>query len=598
MAANLASRRIQLTIGGMDWSAHLSSMTAGYSSLSIDGAAGIITVSGQITINKNWNNPESLSPRLNPTRWRPGQIISALCRNAADDAWISGWFSQLIILEEPPEPGSSGQLTLSVGCKLTWADLYQLDDDRSGIELGNAENCSTVAARLLEASEVAPANISLNTWPYANDRPFGKVGRSFASQAGELAWSNDGRALYQDVSGVVTDKQVLTLPTVAIATVTLGTDDRLWQPLADPQQPTEVTKCAGIGYVLTADSTPDVVTDEVTADLGDYIPGAVGTGIVHRTTTTRSFSTGDAMTASTKTVRTLVEELPATIFQYPASVSPATSVLTFTDTTEVSTYEIVADPVGRAKLETVVTTKLQRGMSIDPSDVLSNIRTVERTTKDFSYVDEVASTVSTVLEKAEILLDETSNNPWNVRQVESEVNTWVSKGGGVYERKEVRSIARVATSSTIDKTRQNIWAPQVTSRTYTATLSNSPPSTDLYDAAIAEDEKHYIGTATYTHRGGATGRTRERLFTIPFGFSDTQMETMAVLCRDILVGRHLGDEIELVLTDALLTTPPLPEIHVLDDGTTYKYLGDALSVEFLADRMTGHCVGIWLDGGY
>ena len=74
---------------------------------------------------------------------------------------------------------------------------------------------------------------------------------------------------------------------------------------------------------------------------------------------------------------------------------------------------------------------------------------------------------------------------------------------------------------------------------------------------------------------------------------------MAALHRGLLVGRYLGDEIELAINDALLTTPPLPEIRVNDRGLDYRYLGDSLAMEFTRNRATAHCAGIWIAGdGY
>ena len=74
---------------------------------------------------------------------------------------------------------------------------------------------------------------------------------------------------------------------------------------------------------------------------------------------------------------------------------------------------------------------------------------------------------------------------------------------------------------------------------------------------------------------------------------------MAALHRGLLVGRYLGDEIELAINDALLTTPPLPEIRVNDRGLDYRYLGDSLAMEFTRNRATAHCAGVWISGdGY
>ncbi|MEL6250231.1 MAG: hypothetical protein AAFR15_19745, partial [Cyanobacteria bacterium J06627_15] len=231
MVANLVNRRHRVLIGTdqQDWSAYYGAVEVGYSSLD-DG--GLIEITATLTLLNLVGVPESLDPRQNPSRWRPGQPVYLQVRNDADTGWIDPFYARLIITEEPASPADE-RLTLELGCKLFWADLFELDDEQSGVIFGQAETADVIATRLLQASEVAGGDIALSVWPYSIDYPFGKEGGgSFAAQAGELAWSNDARYLYQDAAGQVRDRQLsLTSAGSAIAQVTVGTNEAVWTPL-------------------------------------------------------------------------------------------------------------------------------------------------------------------------------------------------------------------------------------------------------------------------------------------------------------------------------------------------------------------------------
>lgn len=142
-ASDIRSRKLQVFIGSdlQDWSLAYRQFSVNYSSLLDQGTRGLIKVEGDLTL-VSVNPPESMSPRRNPIRWRPGQPVYIQARNDADTAWVDAWFSRLILTKEPAEPTVNGVLTLSLGCKLRWADSFQLDDDQSGVDFGVGQNCN------------------------------------------------------------------------------------------------------------------------------------------------------------------------------------------------------------------------------------------------------------------------------------------------------------------------------------------------------------------------------------------------------------------------------------------------------------------------
>ena len=602
MPAITPSQRLRILIGAdqQDWSDAYTLFEANYESLGDSSDLGLIKVLGTLTISNIYTNPESLNPRVNPTRWRPGTPVYVQARNDADTAWLDTWFSRLRILEEPAAPGL-GSLTVGLGCLLAWSDTFQLDADKSGVSFGTAETTDQIAARLLQASDIPASNISLSTWPYSLAYPFGKDTDSFTGKAGELAYSNDWRYLYQNTAGNITDGQLSLTPSSPIAMATIGQNDIVWEPLPDPQQPPELTKVAGIGYDLSTAENPRVVVVPVEGNFADYDPNAAGQGVIERTTTTDSFNAGDPNTnpvaAPTKTNRVHVFSIEALIFQNPGI---PTQLVEYTDKVTIRTYETgFTNPIKQAKLVSVVETFRQREKSIIADGEFLNMRTLKVRRSDYSYdANDAISRIATAEEEAEIVYDELSANPWNLRPTLAENFRWAEYAPGRYDREDVVSRALITDRSDIDKATQNIWSSRTETIPYDRSEPNTPPATEYFDGGISEAEVHYEGTASFIHPGGPTGRNRERLYTVAFGFSNAQVVGMAIKHRNMLHGRHRADLVRLAINDTLLTTPPLPEIHVTYQEDTFKYLGDSLGVSFEGETATAECHGIWIDGGY
>lgn len=609
MAANYTPRQLEILIGSdnQDWSAHYAQLSIGYQSLQETTGQGLIKITGELTINSGWSTPESVNPRFNASRWRPGQPVTIRARNDSNTGWIDPVFKYLLITAEPDPPSlTGGQLVVELGCKLAWADLFEFEDDQSGVTFGVAENCSAIASRLLQASEVAASEISLTAWPYSIDCPFGKDtqaiqnAQSFAAKAGELAWSNDARLLYQNPTGQIVDMQLNFTVGTPAASVAVGANDGQWEPVGESQQPTEVTRCAGKGFITQINYDPSPPPDETIGDLSDVVPGAPGNGIIQRTTYSNSVNGGDPggspAAPPTKVSTRQLEQRQAAVFQNP---SAQLQLIVSETETETETYEGGLADATQARLLTTVTRLEVREGSRDPSGVQLQSRDVYRRTVTNTYdANDVVALLTDIEEEAEIVHDPDSQNKWTLRPVRSYSAEMLEISPGVYSKKELFGEARIIYDSAVDKSQQNIWAFRYRSQHTKAADSPSPPPTVRFDNGLSKVEKHYSGEADYTHRGGATGRTRNRSVEVPFGFSDTQMTTMAEKCRDLFVGRWLGDAIQLELTDALLTLPPLPQVSVLHNSSTFVYLADSLSFEFTERQASAACSGIWISGGY
>ncbi len=609
MVAIATPRRLRVLIGSdqQDWSNQLRSLSAQFDSLPDNGEA-LVTISSTIVLDATYTVPESINSRDNPARWRRGNPVYVQVRNDADDAWIDPFFARLIIQREP-DPPVDRQITLDLGCKLAWADLFEFEGEQTGTVFGSSEACNLPAARLLEASQVSAGDISLNTWPYQIAYPSGKNTQSFAGQAGQLAWSNDARYLYQGSNGQIVDGQLTFTPQAAIATMTIGTNDIAWEPSPSAEQPAEETKAAASGFDITDtnDATPEVI--EVTGDFNDYDPSAFGTGVIYRHTVTTVNSDGDSVgppiTSPTSSVTTLIEDLEINIFQDPGI---NTQLVQHTNETIAKTYESgLSEPIGQAKLISVIETRQQQEKSIVADGVFGNMQTIYRKTTTFTYTDEVVTQVTESIEEAEIVYNPLSALPWQLRESRLTQTDFISIAPGAYKIRERVGIARIASKSTVNENISNPWALTFRTKTIPASDRNRPPQTEFYDGGLKSNLRHYEAIASYTPRGGSTGRNLKRLYEVPFGFSNAQMTIMASIYRDLTVGRHLGDLIELPSTDALVTSGPLPTVQVIDLTGVYTYLADSLTFDWASEagafgfpRITESmaCSGIWVSGGY
>ena len=598
MIAKASARSLQILIGPdqQDWTAYYGTFSVGYTSLGDESDPGKVPIQAELEIKPAYNLPESIDPLLNPTRWRVGQDVQIRPRNDANTAWLTVPWTHLKIVANPSRPGR-GSLILELGCKVLWANQSKFDDDRSGIIYGQAETSDVVGTRLLLASDVDAADINLGTWPYSVDRPIGKRGEnSYLNQLANLAYANDWRYLHQNSSGQITAAEFSLASTGAISTVTRGQNDLVYEPNPDPERSAEMTKVAGLGYELGTIESPSVDIQDETINFNDLSPNSFGEGIAIRTITTQSFTTG---AKPTRTTRVQIFQAEALMFQNPVIPS---QLRQFSDETETEYYEAGKQDPATARLTQRIRTKLQNGRTLDPSDEIFNMREIEREQEDITYGSgEPMERYQLTATQAAIVLDENAEDPWERITVEDLDFAWSEHATGKFDRTDKAKKPLIRIRSNINRELANPDALLTKTRKYNRSQPNKPFDTQYFDAGIDESETEFTGTANYIPPGGPSGYEKERLYTVANGmaFSDAQMEILAAKHRDLAIGRERGYAIELAINDALLQSPPLPEIDVMDvDGRTYTYKGDALTFEFLQTRATAGCSGIWIDGGY
>lgn len=602
MPALIQSRRLRVFIGSdqQDWSASAGEFLPQWDSLS---ESGLVTVSATLQIIKVSTNPESIDPRINPARWRPGQPVRVEVTNSAG-TYVVHPMGRLFILEEPDFPDPEAGIELQLGCRLAWHNTFEYDDEKTGITSGAATNSATVASNLLQANEIGAGNISLSNWPYALTVPDGKgPGGSFIQQAGELAYSNNYRYLYQNTSGTIVAGALdlsIGSPTV---TVTLGSNDVAYQSVKVEGSPPDQIKVAGTGTATSSVQNPIVDVVIVEGDRSPYEYGNIscpGSGIIGRTTTTVGWSTANNTVYH---VTTTQEAAPPTAVAKDVTETEGMSPCSPRNwkTTKVERrYDLTRE--GRLT-EEVQEIRQDRYTYFAGDKSNSTVHElVSRATTTYSYADgEVINRIERVEEQIQYLIDESTveasgifggaRPDTSMTEVKREIETWTKVGDNTWKKSKVEKYPRKFKDNNPDTgAGASITAG---SSTTTSTGENQPPRAELWDGGIITEDVEYQATANYTQPGGSTGRTRKRLFTLPYGFSQSQCQAMALLQIKLIAGRHRAVAVEMPVTDALLSAPPLFAFNIVHpDGAIYHYRADGVTWEHTADTCKVACSGI------
>lgn len=595
--ANLTARKLRVLIGEdeQDWSLAVAAFGVGWDRL---GESGLVSSRGEMEILPVLVAPESIDPAENPARWRPGTPVRVQVPNQAGN-WVDHPQGRLFILEEPDLPEQQGSITVQLGCRLAWHDSFEFDDDQTGISVGTATNCATVAQRLLEANEIPSAAIDLDPWPYDLAIPDGKgPNGSFVQQAGGLAYSNDWRYLWQRPDGVVS-ASTLTLsiepPTV---TLTLGQDDVLYRRTKLDSTPVDCVKVAGVGVVVGEGQNPSVEISEVEGDRELFSEGGrtcEGVGVIARSTTTVWWAGNniDGWHHYTK----ITEEAPRSAVAYaPGVISQPCSLTAWKET-------LVERRYGPDKrLLDVTTTEQQRAFTLCQTladrGLLVWYTTRETVETPYTNDRETIERIVVTERVALVTLDpnasgrrNTATDPARLVDAKQTTTQWTQLSATTWRKSESALIPKALTNSSPDSSPTAFIG--TTSSSTSSNGQNQPPACEFWDGGFIEQETEHQATATYTLPGGGTGRTRKALYTVPYGFSQSQCEAIALKHIGLMAGRHRAALIELPITDALLSAPPLfPCDVVMPSGEIRHYRIDGLAWEHTADQSKAIGTGI------
>jgi hypothetical protein len=264
---------------------------------------GLMPVTGSINLKISRYDstvPSSPNPRLNPSQWKRGQLVTIRTANTSGTLTYlpcSGQALHLLKMPQKPKRNMDGilELSLEIGCRLALENFPpEPNQDISGITAGTPLARNTVITNILNYIDVAN---SIDSIPYPIAYPLPKQTGNFIGFAGAIA-DSAGYYLRCNSAGTVIAEPISAIYSgSAIASYIIGSDEKLWDAIGDiAEQPIEKLIVTGtVKEIIPVDTAPSEVIDTQPAGVlfkgttfGDQNPTALFTA--KRTITTSEIS--------------------------------------------------------------------------------------------------------------------------------------------------------------------------------------------------------------------------------------------------------------------------------------------------------------------
>ena len=273
MTINISSRACELIIGSQNWTKWISfdsGIILGYPEYEV--GSGLMPVTGTIMLKISRYDstvPSSPNPRLNPTQWKRGQLVTIRIANLSGTLTYLPCSGQaLYILKTPQKPKRTMdgvlELSLEVGCRLALENFPpEPNQDISGIVAGTPLNRSVIIGNILSYIGVSH---SISSMPYPIAYPLPKQTGNFIGFAGAIA-DSAGYYLRCNVSGTVISEPITAIYSgSAIASYAIGSDEKVWDSIGDiTEQPVEKLIVTGTVKNITPVDTSPKVTNSTKA---------------------------------------------------------------------------------------------------------------------------------------------------------------------------------------------------------------------------------------------------------------------------------------------------------------------------------------------
>ena len=543
------------------------------------------------------------NPRRDRVRWARGNRVVIWL---ADSTGALVKYKTVHILKEPlpPTPRTRETITLDIGDKLSLLDFRQPPGDESGVIPGTTSTRSDVVGSLLRAAGAGNLTGSI---PGDVNCPLQKLGsEGYIQQAGQIAFAA-GRYLWCDATGDVRasaipdDEDATTHRVIAIEQDELG-----YEAISSEETPVEIVRCTGTENITKYTDDFNKSTTETWGPAAIVSPNAGGITVFSRETIEESWG------PNSRTVKTYRVEPRGLVF--PDVESNRLSLVPSLDQTETFAYEPgpegkllriekhVRKPYGVALREYYATQSAQE-QAFNRNNMIAAERTI--ITYDYSKEQTIGIFSDTAEPQGAILPDKdwTFGNPAFLVPSAAENQTWkeVYKGEWKYTKSTYEAVAR-AFPEVIE-----VMPPETPTSAMLGILltdkqvvtSNSgqaqPPAPDRRKPKTTTEEKPIEGVAEFRSYAGAEYQERERTYDVPYADQE-ELNAAARRLGKLLIGRHLGQNIEFALSDYWLNDrPPLQTISVVEpDGSEYKFLLNNILIAFDERNCFLGGDGIWL----
>lgn len=607
MTANASAHKLRALIGEdeIEFREEIVSFEVGYSPRD---QSGIIRTSGRLRLAVLRDPPAEMNPRKSAGRelWHKGQLIKVDTTRIDDMSEYvrhpCGW---LYILKEPMPPTlDEPYLDIELGCILSLRSFAQPDDKVA--KSSSISRDSAIGGCFTRAGVSATYTGGVSAYPISFE--LNKQGGGYVDLAGKIAFGGIS-VLYQNNQGEIVAVTASTrLKPVAEIDLDIGHDEIDYRPSEGGETP-----CEKITYTGTV--TRNKQNEETIITISEeFAPGKVidptasGVIVIRRTITTETV---------TPFTRERIEDVTAPLGLVAPIAFPKSFTMgleSYTKTTH--TYE----QSDRGRLLTIQTTEQKLYPAAMPDFFKRQSGTNREILKGVTIysknqLKEHVYTEKDIIESTRILTQEpigavvpNENHTDGAVLIYSEIvyESWEESRKREWWHRTItnRPIIKVQPGITIDTTdtdeRVAIKTALITA-TNNLEISNSgqtqPPACERRPQTSTYEEVQLEGIARFGTYPGSDQQERERTFNLDVGcVSVAQLTELAQIEGALLMGRRLGQQIQIPLVDELIENPqPLTQWNCTEvDGSINSFAADAIQYTHQRDRAVVGCNGIWL----
>ena len=538
MTINLSSRGCELIIGSQNWTKWISfdqGLIVGYPEYEV--GKGLMPVTGTITLTISRYDatvPSSPNPRLNPSQWKRGQLVTVRVANSSGALTYLPCSGQaLYLLRAPQKPKRTMEgllvLSLDVGCRLALENFPpEPNQDISGITAGTALNRSVIIGNILNYIGVSH---SISSMPYPIPYSLPKQTGNFIGFAGAIA-DSAGYYLRCNTSGTVISEPITaTYSGSIVASYVIGDDEKLWDSIGDiAEQPVEKLIVTGTVKTITpVDTSPSEIVDIQPA------------GVLFKGTP-------------------LGNQNPTALFIAKKTIN--TSQLT---TVSYRATEEIQEPAG----------VLFKGTPLGDQNPTA-LFIAKRTINTYTLINGIPSTHTIEIQQpAGVLFKGTplgDQHPTALFIAERTIYTWVNTGSQEWTKTtQIQQPAGVLFKGTPlgDQHPTALFIAE----NLTDDKDTSGPPTNFGNASTNTTEETQLKAEVFAQQlANDPYRPRQRTIDLPYTVEQAQLVDYGARFNRILSGRANGQQFAGVITNTALSSSfkPFAEVSVADtDGITY-----------------------------
>jgi hypothetical protein len=543
---NLTARKVVATVGGLDVSAALVSLTVQNSHLD---QSGLIKATGTLTLAPVRQLTESLDPRVNRTRWAKGQAIAV---------WITDTNGTLKphprgalrILKVPTAPSRTNRnLEIEVGCQLSLLDYRQPPGDQSGVVLGSATDRTAIINALAGKAGCGELLEAIAAWPL--NYPLARLSGGFISQMGLLAYAA-GYGLWIDHQERLRAKR-LDLEALPSFDLVVGRDESVFDPRPADEVPCEKILCTAVVQRVkaTEDNPKEIVS---VAAAGKYNPSEISS--------TRFLRVASAIPRMEQFIQQALGIVLPDDFPNQGGLVPAAF------NTKVSYYDAGGEGLLRREVED---SQLPLGQTL-PDYFPKNTQLVnaKQTVTEYRYAQGATQRISRSTYEQQAVVYPADEGFKRLRPTDLTLSE--------YEIQEWRRNGRGWTQITRQGNLKNNTSKTTTTRSGSG--NNTPPAPERREQPFTTEEQQIEATALFPQFGDLAFDERQRSFEVPTAVNVDQLQFVANQLGRLLHGRSQPVTWGMDIRNAQLDNyEPLAVYEWLDIGLD----GEAVKVRYLAD---------------